>query len=254
MKIKVLAIINPISGVLHRDNIPNKIEQILGKEDYEIKILFTEYAGHATTLAKWGTENKFDIVLAVGGDGTCNEIAKALIHTNTALGIIPTGSGNGLARHLGIPIGVSSALHALKLSKPVMIDYCKANDIPFFCTCGLGFDAEISKKFADSKIRGGATYLAKAVEEYFKYKGESYVIKSEGEEINEEAFIIACGNAAQYGNNAYIAPYASICDGKIDITIIKPFTIFEALPLTLLLFTKGLNFNPNIKQDRKSVV
>lgn len=224
-----------------------EIKEVFSDENTIVETLFTEYAGHATELAKNAANNGYDVVLSVGGDGTCNEIAKALINTKTTLGIVPMGSGNGLARHLGIPIGVNAALKSLKESNPTRIDYCSANEIPFFVTCGLGFDAQISEKFAKSKTRGGITYFMKTIEEYFAYKSEEYIIETSDFKFKEEAFIIACGNASQYGNNAYITPKASLKDGLINTTIISHINIFEVLPTAVQLFTKTINMNPAIK-------
>ena len=244
---RILAIINPISGTSKKNNIPQKINDILSSEEVAIDIAYTEYAGHATLLAKKAVEDGYNIVLAIGGDGTCNEVAKALINTRVALGIIPTGSGNGLARHLGIPIGITAALKSFKNSHMVRADFCTANDIPFFVTCGFGFDAQISDKFSKSKTRGGITYVEKTLEEYFNYTNEEYIIETENSYIKEKAFIIACGNVSQYGNNAFIAPYASLRDGLIDVTIISHINLFEVLPAAIQLFTKTLNRNPSVK-------
>ena len=244
---KILAIINPISGTSKKNNIPQKINDILSSDDVTIDIVYTEYAGHATVLAKNAVDDGYNVVLAIGGDGTCNEVAKALINTRTALGIIPSGSGNGLARHLGIPIGITAALKSLKKSHMVRADFCTANDIPFFVTCGFGFDAQISEKFSKSKTRGGITYIEKSLEEYFNYIDEEYIIETESSYSKEKAFIIACGNVSQYGNNAFIAPYASLRDGLIDVTIINHINFFEVLPTAIQLFTKTLNRNPSVK-------
>ena len=244
---KILAIINPISGTSKKSDIPQKINDILSSEDVTIDIVYTEYAGHATILAKNAVEDGYNIVLAIGGDGTCNEVAKALTNTRTALGIIPTGSGNGLARHLGIPIGITAALKSLKKSHMVRADFCTANDIPFFVTCGFGFDAQISEKFSKSKTRGGITYFMKTLEEYFSYINEEYIIETPNSYSKEKAFIIACGNVSQYGNNAFIAPYASLRDGLINVTIINHINFFEVLPTAIQLFTKTLNINPAVK-------
>lgn len=244
---KLLAIINPISGTLNKDVIPCKIKEILASDDLLVDIAYTEYAGHATLLAKNAVADNYDIVLAVGGDGTCNEVAKSLINTNTALAILPMGSGNGFARHLGIPIEITSALKALKKSDIVDIDYCSANDIPFFVTCGLGFDAHISKSFAKSKKRGLLTYIRKVIQEYFNYMNEEYYIETSTLRIKERAFIITCGNVSQYGNNAFITPHASVRDGLIDVTLINHVNIFEIIPTTIQLFTKTLKFNHAVK-------
>ena len=249
---RLLTIINPISGTHSKVNIPETIKATLDDSIFDIQIKFTEYAGHATILTKEAVAEKTDYVLSVGGDGTCNEIAKALIHSDTALGIIPIGSGNGLARHLGIPIDVVRALKIVNENRTVALDYCKANDKVFFCTCGVGFDAWVSMKFAEDKHRGGLTYLRKAVTEYMKYKTETYRLESKDGSVKEKAFLIACGNASQYGNNAYIAPRANMQDGKLDVTIIRPFTPFDIGPLAVQLFTKLIDRNSNIKTFGKN--
>lgn len=251
---RLLAIINPISGTSRKVNLPDKITSALQSDDLTVECVYTQYAGHATEIARKAAEDGYNYVLSVGGDGTCNEIARALINTRTILGIIPVGSGNGLARHLGIPIGVNAALKSLKKSHMVRADYCTANGVPFFVTCGIGFDAQISDKFASAKTRGGLTYFAKTIEEYFNYKNETYTIETPDGVINEKAFIIACGNASQYGNNAHIAPYASIRDGLVDVTIINHVNIFEVFPTAVQLFTKTLNLNPAIKHFSASEI
>jgi diacylglycerol kinase (ATP) len=156
---KIGFIINPISGTRTKQNIPELIESILEANRFEPVIKYTECAGHATKLAIEMVKEGFSIVVAVGGDGTVNEVARSLIHTNTALGIVPCGSGNGLARHLGIPLSISDSLELLNNYRIAEIDYGIANNIVFFCTCGVGFDALIGHQFAHSKTRGFFTYL-----------------------------------------------------------------------------------------------
>ncbi|MCX7985407.1 MAG: acylglycerol kinase family protein, partial [Bacteroidales bacterium] len=157
-KEKIGFIINPISGTRNKDELPEYIYQILGSR-YEIEIKFTKRRGHAFELAQQMVERQFDIVVAVGGDGTVNEVASALVHTSSALGIIPGGSGNGLARHLEIPLDWKKAIELFLHFKKVPIDYGTANDIKFFCTCGVGFDAHVGHIFSQNKKRGFWTYL-----------------------------------------------------------------------------------------------
>ena len=242
-KTKVLAIINPISGIRPKNNIPKLLEENLDHSKFEFSYKFTEFAGHATIIARDAVENGINYILAVGGDGTINETAKALVHTNVSLGIIPLGSGNGLARHLQIPLETVKAIKTINEQNNVKIDYCKANGHIFFCTAGVGFDAWISKKFAEDKHRGGLTYFKNVLGEYLKYKSRMYTISTADGEICEKAFLVACANASQYGNNAYIAPEASMQDGLMDITIIKPFNHIEATQIAVQLFTKQLPRN-----------
>jgi YegS/Rv2252/BmrU family lipid kinase len=188
--------------------------------------------------------------MAIGGDGTINEVASALCGSNTALGIIPCGSGNGLARHLGVPVNMEKAIQIINLDNVESLDYCTVNDHPFFCTCGVGFDAHVSEKFALSGKRGPLTYIQNTLVEYLKYRPQKYHIEIDDEVISEEAFLIACGNASQYGNNAFIAPKASMHDGLIDVTVIHPFTPLDTAIMSFLLFTRHLDQDINITTYR----
>ena len=191
-------------------------------------------------------------VIAVGGDGTINEVAAALRDSSTALGIIPCGSGNGLARHLGIPMNVEKALEIINLDNIEALDYCTANDRPFFCTCGVGFDAHVSQKFAEARKRGPLSYIQKTLVEYLKYRCKTYSIEMNDRVVTEKAFVIACGNASQYGNNAFITPRASMHDGLIDVTVIHPFTPLDTAVLGVLLFTRHIDQDTNINTFRTS--
>lgn len=159
-------------------------------------------------------------VLACGGDGTVNESAKGVCGSRVALGIIPMGSGNGLARHLNIPITVRGALRVIGEDRVLDCDYATANDQPFFCAFGVGFDAQVTDKFNRQSRRGLTQYVQTTLDEFAKYQSEQYIIVANGQVITEQALLVACCNASQYGNNAYIAPEASIKDGLLDITII----------------------------------
>jgi YegS/Rv2252/BmrU family lipid kinase len=186
----------------------------------------------------------------VGGDGTVNEIGRSLIDTGTALGIIPCGSGNGLARHLHIPMDVQKALRIVYDGKVDLIDYGKINDVPFFCTCGVGFDALVSQKFAEAGKRGLLTYLEKTLQESLRYHPQTYELQTDTETERYKAFVIACGNASQYGNNAYIAPQAELTDGLLDVTILEPFNVLDVPSLAFQLFNKTIDHNSHIKTFR----
>ncbi len=253
-KEKVVIIINPISGVRPKYNIPSLIYENIDLSKFSIQIEYTEYSGHATEIASEAVSNGIKYVIVIGGDGTINETAKALVQTDTALGIVPLGSGNGLARHLQISLDTSKALRAINDEHIVYIDYCMANDHIFFCTAGIGFDAWVSQKFSEDKHRGGFTYLKNALTEYVKYKPRYYkLVSSQGYNI-EKAFLVAIGNASQYGNNAYIAPEASMQDGLMDITILEPFNVLEVPQLAIQLFTKQINKNKHINMFRDKSV
>ena len=240
-------IVNPISGGHQKDDILKMITELTDREQFDLDIRMTEYAGHAAEIATKSAQEGIDIVVAVGGDGTVNEVARSLTHTQTALGIVPCGSGNGLARHLCIPMNVRKAIEILNHCKIMEFDYGVVNDIPFFCTCGMGFDAFISLKFAEAGKRGPITYVENVLKEGLKYKPETYEVEDETGARRYKAFLIACANASQYGNNAYIAPEASMRDGMMDVIIMEPFTALEAPQISIDLFNKTLNQNSKIK-------
>ena len=247
---KIAFIINPISGTQNKVLIVKQIDELLDKERFELEIIYTEYAGHATEIAAQKASEGYFAVAAVGGDGTINEIARSLVHTSTALAIIPCGSGNGLARHLQIPMDVKGALQVINGEKCDLIDYGKINDIPFFCTCGVGFDAFVSMKFSQAGKRGPLTYLEKMLQESLRYKPETYELEMDGISSHYQAFVIAVGNASQYGNNAYITPHASLSDGLLDVTILEPFNMLEAPSLAFQLFNRSIDQNSHVKSFR----
>lgn len=253
MKKEILFIINPISGTRRKQSIPAEIDQWLNHQLFDYDIKFTTHAGHASELTKEATENGVDIVVAVGGDGTINEVARSLVHTSTALGIIPCGSGNGLARHLQIPQTPRGAIEILNQNVIHCLDYGKINGNPFFCTCGMGFDAFVSKKFADSGKRGLLQYAKNTIGVGLTYQSEHYILEYNGQKEELDAFLIACANASQYGNNAYIAPTASMKDGLMDVIVMKPFPTFEGAYVLLQMFTKNLLSNNHVQlsQTRK---
>ena len=249
-KRRIFFVINPISGTQGKKAIMKWINERIDRSLYDFEIIKTEYAGHATKIAADAVKQGVDIVVAIGGDGTINEIARSLVHTSTALGIIPCGSGNGLARHLRIPMEPKAAIDLINENYQLCIDYGKVNDIPFFCTCGVGFDAFVSLKFADSGKRGLLTYFENTLHESLTYEPETYEIENEEGTVRYKAFLIACGNASQYGNNAYIAPQASLKDGLMDVTILEPFNVLDVPSLSFQLFNKTIDQNSRIKTMR----
>ena len=246
-KKNITFIVNPISGTKSKDALPLLVKQLIDDSLYECEIIKTEYAGHAAELASQCVNDHIDICVAVGGDGTVNEVARSLAHSETALGIIPCGSGNGLARHLCLPMDMKQALQVINAGKTDYFDYGVINDQPFFCTCGMGFDAYVSLKFAESGKRGLATYVENVLKEGLTYKPDTYIITDESGNHQYNAFLVACANASQYGNNAYIAPEASMQDGLLDVIIMEPFNIIEAAKVGFDLFAKTLKSNKHIK-------
>ncbi|HYX06052.1 MAG TPA: diacylglycerol kinase family protein [Bacteroidales bacterium] len=250
---KIVFVVNPVSGTRNKERITRLILEKT-KNHFKPVIKYTRYPGHATKIASKQVEKGIKTVVAVGGDGTVNEVASGLINSETTLGIIPTGSGNGLARHLQIPLNISQALEVIFSQLSIRIDYGKINDSCFFCTCGVGFDARIGGKFAESEKRGFTTYVKTTVKEFFSYKPKTYRLKTGENKIKKKAFLITFANASQYGNNAYISPNANIRDGLMDICIIAPFPKIRAAGLGIRLFGKTMDKSNYVKVLRASEV
>ncbi len=219
-KRKVRLVVNPASGTTAKHRIARYSADRLIDMGYDVEVVVTEGPGHATALAEEASRLGYYAVVACGGDGTVNEVATALCDSRTALGIIPAGSGNGLARHLGIPVDIDRSLRVIAENNVIVADCGMANGRPFFCTFGVGFDAAVSERFARQRRRGLIMYLKSAIDEYIGYSPEEYEIEVDGRTIVERAFLVVCCNASQYGNNAFIAPDASITDGLLDLTIV----------------------------------
>ena len=245
-KTNLFFIANPISGTHDKQPIIDALPRYLPSERFEWTVAWTNHRGHAAELAAKAAEQGTDICVAIGGDGTVNEVARSLRHKDTALAIIPMGSGNGLAHHIGIPMDPMGALRVLAECKILPLDYGLINDIPFFCTCGMGFDAFISEKFAGSGKRGLMTYIENTLRGGLSYEPETYDIEVDGQKEHRTAFLIACGNASQYGNNFYIAPQASISDGLLDVTVMEPFSMLNAPQIVMQMLNKTLDTNPHI--------
>ena len=219
-KKRCLLIINPISGTGNKRGLDALVASRLADNGLTVETAWTTAHGDATRLARRAAEEGFDSVIAAGGDGTINEAASALCGSRVKLGIIPCGSGNGLARHLDIPVDIRASLEIIGRDCPVACDYGSVNGQPFFCTFGVGFDAAVSDAFARGKHRGLVSYVNNTIRQFVNYNADEYTIRANGQIITEQAFLVAVCNASQYGNNAYIAPSASINDGLLDVTII----------------------------------
>ena len=245
-------IINPVSGSKETQNakkkLPKLIMQTLDSEQWLPNIAFTEYAGHATEMAYQFARMGFDAVVAVGGDGTVNEVAKGIVESQkskvesrTALGIIPMGSGNGFARHLNIPVRAQKAIEMLNHSEPIKVDYGTANGRLFISTCGTGFDALIADHFAGSNRRGFSTYLQNILHDVFNYTPQTYHLIGDGLDVTHKAFLITFANANQWGYEALIAPKASVQDGKMDIMLMSSHAILGSASLALRLFAGSID-------------
>ena len=221
--------------------LPKLIMQTLDGAQWLPNIAFTEYAGHATELARQYARMGFDAVVAVGGDGTVNEIAQGIRDTQTALGIIPMGSGNGFARHLSIPMRANKAIEMLNHAEPISVDYGLANGKLFVSTCGTGFDAVVADQFAGSIKRGLGTYVKDILKEVFTYHPQTYRIVGDGWDVTHKAFLITFANSNQWGNEAKIAPKASVQDGLMDIMLMSSHAILASASLALRLFTGNID-------------
>lgn len=216
---------------------PDLIQKNLDINIFEPTIVFTTGAMHASELAQNAVGN-YEYVVAVGGDGTVNEIASSIVGTDTALGILPFGSGNGLARFLGIPMDTVKAIKTLNEERVEVIDSAKLNGQYFFNMAGMGFDAHISEVFSHYKTRGFGAYVRSAFREIVNYKSENYHIEIDGAAYERQAFMLSFANSSQYGNNAHVSPHASVQDGLLDVCIIKPFPLYRFIEMGLRMFTK----------------
>jgi diacylglycerol kinase (ATP) len=226
----ILFIINPISGGKNKLKLPMLISKLLDPLKFRPSFSFTEYAGHAAELAEEAANNDFEIIVAVGGDGTINEVASKVQQFQKILGIIPYGSGNGLARFLHIPLKPANAIQILNNLNVIAIDSGLFNGKGFFNMAGMGFDAYISSVFAEDKSRGLSGYLKLGLKEVLSYKAQTYDLTIDGKTYTFKAFIISIANSSQYGNNAHISPSASVTDGLLDVCIVKEFSMIR-LPL-----------------------
>lgn len=247
MKKRILFIVNPISGGLNKAFIPSLVDQYLDHTIFDAKIIFSEYVGHARILAKNGLDDDFEIIVAVGGDGTINEVASEVSETDKLMAIVPSGSGNGLARTLKIPLNYQKAIQKINNFETTLIDAGVLNDGLFFNMAGMGFDAHISALFAKDKARGFGGYVKSSINEIANYQSQDYEIVIDGEHLVENAFMLSIANSSQYGNNAHISPTASVSDGLLDVCIIKPFPILKFPEMAYRMFAKSANKSKYVK-------
>ncbi len=244
MKRKALFIINPISGGKKKDGVPELIDKNLDKGVFDATVVFSDGISHARIIASEAV-NKYDIAIAVGGDGTVNEIASAIVGSSTALGVVPYGSGNGLARFLGIPMNPEQAIRTLSGGRLESIDSATVNGQPFFNMAGMGFDAHISEVFSHGKKRGFISYIRSSLQEISTYNEQDYHIEIDGKGYNRKAFMLSIANSSQYGNNAHISPRASVQDGLLDVCVIRKFPLWRFPEMGVRMLTKtaeGTNY------------
>lgn len=203
-------------------------------------VIFTTGVSHANEVAAKAI-GEYDMVVAVGGDGTINEVASALVGSKTVLGVVPCGSGNGLSRFLQIPMDIEKAILNLNGDNVAVIDSARANGKPFFNMAGMGFDAHISEVFSHNKKRGFISYIKSSLQEVINYKPQYYHLEIDGTVYEREAFMVSFANSSQYGNNAHVSPQASVQDGLLDVCIIKPFPLYRFVSLVIRMFNKTAN-------------
>lgn len=247
MKKKICFIVNPISGVGRHKVVEKLIDQHLNRTLFDYEIVYTKAAKHATELAKLAVANNFNIVVAVGGDGSVNEVARGLIGSTTAMAIMPAGSGNGFARHMKIPLDLKKAMNIINDAKEASIDTIQLNNETFINVAGVGFDAHIGWEFAKFGKRGFSSYLKVIIREFPKFKAQDYELIINGTSLHKKAFLISFANGSQWGNNAHIAPLADVADGLMDIAILKNFSFWNVISIGYKLFRKTIHLSPHLE-------
>lgn len=242
-------IYNPRSG--HNARNPyllKRAHEFVAQHRLDTSIVQTTHPLHASELARKAIEDGCRIVVAIGGDGTMNEVASALVGTDAMLGLIPCGSGNGLGRHLGIPGPGKGAFRTLLNGEPRAIDTGTANGFPFFNAMGLGFDAEISHRFNKLTRRGLEAYARTAISAFFRFRPQQCTIRNGDTSFQTPAFIVSIANSDQYGNDCFIAPGAQVDDGLLNVTVLKKVDLLNAVPLALRLFTRSIDGSSNVRR------
>lgn len=246
-KLRAVFIVNPFSGVGRQKAIEKHLRQQLDHDAFDFEIIYTERQHHATRICENAISKGVELVVAVGGDGTINETAKHLVGKEIPLGIIPSGSGNGLAHHLKIPVEVTKAIKVLNQKHTKKIDTVEVNGQFFLSIAGVGFDAFVAKKMSREKKRGFFKYLLITVSEYLSYRPKKFTLIVDGKKVKRKALFISLANSDQFGNNASIAPHAKIDDGMIDICIMKKFPLWKSIILAPMLFTGKIDRSPYIE-------
>lgn len=247
---KICFIINPIAGGKNKLYLKDLISKEFGESNGEIRIFFTEYPGHASLIANKFLKSGTETVVAVGGDGTINEVASVMINQKTRLGVIPFGSGNGFARHFGFPLDIKKSLELLKEGNSRKIDVGMVNDHPFFCTTGLGFDAETSYHFAHFGKRGFLSYAYSFFRVFRSYKSSTYKIYLNNTDFQRDVFFINIANISQFGYNFKIAPDASPEDGFLDLVIVNGFPKWKGIQMAVQSLLGRIHRNPYLEYHR----
>jgi len=245
-KKRIRFIINPISGIGKKNQLPDLIDTYLDHDKYDYEIRLTEYRNHAKKIAKDSTEEGFDIVCAVGGDGSVHEVGTSLIGTKTVMAIIPTGSGNGLARHVQIPLEIIDAIQCINDGYTTKMDTISVNDRPLIGFGGFGFDAFIAKKFDDVSKRGFSTYVKLVLKEFLGYKAPRIELRIAEKTYHTRAFLCSIANSSEFGNGFCISPNSKIDDGMLEFCLMKRLPILGMPKLILDFFLRKADKNRHI--------
>ena len=252
---KYLFILNPISGAKKNPfKIIDIVDAVFKESGHEFEFAFTTKPGEAIKITQRAVNEKFDIIVAAGGDGTINEVASGLVKSDSALGIIPLGSGNGIARSYHIPLNIKESIEFLAKPKIVKVDVGKVNSRYFLGVCGMGYDAIIGKKFQEFGTRGPLPYFLIGVREFIRYKPENLKIEFNNKSILVSPLLITISNTEQYGNGAVISPNANPQDGILEICIINPMNIFRAIYSSFKLFNKKITEIPEYTMHKTNTL
>ena len=247
-KKKILFIVNPRAGIGYYKKVARLLGKRLDLDLYEYQLQLTRYRGHGHVLATQAAENKMDIVIAVGGDGTINEIARALVGKDVILGFIPTGSGNGLAHHLQIPTCISKAIKVINDCSTREIDTININGKTCISIAGMGFDGLVAELFDRSSRRGFFPYLNHVMKSFSSYKPQTYYVEEKGKNRQEHTvMLVGIANSSQWGFNVKVSPKASMEDGCADICLMKKPNFFT-LPFSTTALLTG-----NVHKDKRDM-
>ena len=229
-----------------KNNLPEIINSNLDKNVFEADFQYTESRGHAIILSEEAVKRNFDVVCAVGGDGSVHEVAKSLIHSKSSLAIIPCGSGNGFARHLGLPLSIKKALHRINKGNEITVDTGLLNEHHFINVCGFGFDAHIAHEFDKYHKRGFNAYMRLVIKEFKNYKPQSVILKTKDEKIESDIFLTTIANASQFGNGFQISPYSNVHDGKFELMLYRNAPFRKMLTDLIKFFNGSIHRSSNV--------
>jgi len=240
---KVLFIINKYSGTGYEPSVEGKITDLCGELGYEPTLEFTKARGHATALAKQAAADHFRFVFAMGGDGTVNEVAQGLLHSSTPMGILPKGSGNGLARHLRIPLNFVKSLALLSHHEIIAMDTMMVNGNLSVNVSGIGFDGHVANSFGKDGKRGLWGYTQLVLKQYLQFKEFQVDVSIDAQRLNKPVFILAIANASQFGNNACVSPGASVADGQLDVCFIEKIPLWQGPTFAAQVFSRKIDYS-----------